>query len=274
MKRAILETCILACALCAVPSRAERTPEQFASDLFALTNRILRLEHGDDTLKAIPAWAAREGLSRDDVSVALVAAARSLRGSGPDSDRIRHRALDALAFHGTTNAIPFLASVVREESGTTFDEALNAWVVLTEADEREIAAIHRIVTEDRRDDPGPLYGFYREMAQALKWRTIDPKRAASVRSLLLATAASNAAWADVADGILCEHVAGYAGSAQRRANLARALGDPSLPAGQKSRIEQTAADASTRHPVEAETTPDPSVDFGPRHPASDEPPLE
>ena len=273
MKPSILALCILHCEFCILPAHAERTPEQIASDLFVLTNRIFRLEHGDDALEALPVWAEREGLSPDELSGELVLAVQALRGSTNRADRtVREWAVGALGFHGTANAVPHLESLVRSESGTVFDCAMNALVVLTKADAREIGEIHRIVTRDRGGDPGPLYGFYREMAHVLKWRDLDPGRASAIRTILLDTAETASDWSDVADEILCAHVSGYENSDVRIANLRRALSADG-PAARRQRMAAAAAHLSGRSPEDPVSVPDPTVEYGPKYPPpSDDPP--
>ena len=274
MKKQFLAFCLVHSALCILSAQAERTPERVASDLFALTNRILRLEHGDDALAALPVWAAQEGLSPDELSAGLVLAAQTLGESTNRADRtMREWAVGALGFHGTANAVPFLESLVRDESGTMFDDAMNALMILSKGDAREAAAIQRIVTEDRCGDPGPLYGFYREMEHVLKWRTLEPERAAGIRALLLRTAETTTAWADTADEILCAHVAGYETSAERLANLRRALADDKATVRDGRRVVAAAAGLSGSLSEGAPTVPDPSAEFGPKYPmVSDEPP--
>lgn len=274
MKNAALALCILHCALFN-PFASARTPEQAASDLFTVTNRILRLEHGDDMLDALPRWAKQEGLSTDELSGTLVRAAESLRGATNRADRFAYEcAVGALGFCGTTNAIPYLESVVREESGSVFDCAMNALVVLTKADAREIAEIRRIVMRDRRGDPGPLYGFYLEMSHVLKWRDLEPDKASAIRSILLDTAAESANWADIADGILCSHVAGYAASAQRRTNLERAIAATGAAGRDLARLGKAVSDIPSTSVEKALTVPDPSVEFGPKYPETAKPPLD
>ena len=275
MGKSILALCVACCVLCVLPARAERTPEQVAGDLAALTNRILRLEHGDDMLYALPRWAEREGLSKDELSRALVLAAEAFRGATNREDRFaRECAVDALGFCGTTNAVPYLESLVREESGAVFDGAMNALVILTKADAREIGAIHRIVTQDRGGDPGPLYGFYREMAHVLKWRDLDPGRASAIRTVLLETAGKTTDWSDVADEILCAHVSGYARSGQRRANLERALAAAKDVGRDGAKLERAIAALPAPSGEAERTAPDPSVEFGPKYREPARPPSE
>ena len=275
MGKSILALCVANCMLCVLPARAERTPEQVAGDLAALTNRILRLEHGDDMLYALPRWAEREGLSKDELSRTLVLVAEAFRGATNREDRFaRECAVDALGFCGTTNAIPFLESLVRSETGATFDTAMNALMVLTKADPGETEAIRRIVTEDRRSDPGPLYGFYREMAHVLKWRNLDPDRATAIRTVLLDTAGKTTDWSEVADEILCAHVSGYARSGQRKENLERALATAKASGKDGAVLERAVATLSAPSEEAARTAPDPSVEFGPKYPEPARPPGE
>ena len=272
MKNSIFALCIVLCALCLSTANAERTPEQCAEDLQTLTNRILRLEHGDDILDALPRWAEREGISPDELSGELVLAAVAM-GKSPDREsRIaREMAIGALGFCGTTNAIPYLESLVRSESGSAFDGAMNALMVLTKANAREVASVHRIVTQERGDDPGSLYGFYREMAHVLKWRELEPARAAQIRILLLKTAEASTDWADVADEILCAHVAGYAKSEQRRMNLARALSVSGQMIRARTSLEKAAADLAAIRKDGVADIPDLAIDFGPKYPEPDKP---
>jgi hypothetical protein len=274
MKDTVLALCILHCALC-IPFASARTPEQAASDLFTVTNRILRLEHGDDMLDALPRWAEREGLSADELSGTLVRAAESLRGATNRADRFAYEcAVGALGFCGTTNAIPYLESAVREESGSVFDCAMNALVVLTKADAREIAEIRRIVMQDRRGDPGPLYGFYLEMSHVLKWRSLEPDKASAIRSILLDTAAESADWADIADGILCAHVSGYAASAQRKTNLERALASTDAAGRDASRLKKAIESLPSVAEGRTPAAPNPFVEFGPKYAEPSPPPRD
>lgn len=265
MRRTILALCIVHCALC-LSAASARTPGQAERDLFMITNRILRLEHGDDMLDALPRWAEQEGLSADALSLTLVRAAESLHGSTNRGDRFAYEcAISSLGFCGTSNAIPYLESAVRRESGSTFDSAMNALLVLTKADAKEVAEIRRIVMQDREGDPGPLYGFYLEMSHVLKWRNLDRDKASAIRTILLDAAAESTDWADVADGILCAHVSGYAASAQRRANLEKAFSAIDA-AGRDARSLRKKIDVL---PSAEEGTivsvPDPLVEFGPKY---------
>ena len=270
MKSSILSLCIVHSALCILPAAA-RTPEQTANDLFALTNRILRLEHGDDMLEALPRWAEREGLSADDLSRTLVLAADALRGATNREDLFSRKcAISALGFCGTTNAVPYLESLVKKETGPDFDIAMNALIILTKADGREIEEIRRIVTQDRRGDSAPLYGFYREMAHVLKWRTLDPKRASVIREILLDIAAESTDWPEVADEILCAHVSGYAASSQRQSNLERALASIRANGRDGIRLEQSIKSLPVLSPGTPRPIPDPTVEFGPKYPEPDE----
>lgn len=274
MKKRILALCILNCTLC-IPFASARTPEQMANDLFTVTNRILRLEHGDDVIDALPRWAEREGLSEEELSRTLVRAAEALRWATNRADRFAYEcAVGALGFCGTTNAIPYLESAVREESGSVFDCAMNALVVLTEADAREIAEIRRIVLQDRRGDPGPLYGFYLEMSHVLKWRNLDRDKASAIRSILLDTAAKSTDWADVADGILCAHVSDYAASAQRRENLERALAATGAAGRDAPRLKKAIDALPSVEEVRTPAAPNPFVEFGPKYAEPSQPPSD
>ncbi len=203
MKKTVLALRILHCALC-IPFASARTPEQAASDLFTVTNRILRLEHGEDRDDVFRYFLASGKMTPDELSSTLVLASETLAGAkNPLDANSRRFAVSALGGFGTTNALPFLERTMREGDAFWSVAAMWAAVNLSHREPAALECISGVLRDGRPGDAGFRRDVYSRVAVSLDYEKPDKTRRNALCGFLRGATAFETDAAGQLDELLC-----------------------------------------------------------------------
>ena len=231
MKLSILSLCIVCSTSCILPAAA-RTPEQTASDLFALTNDtgVLRLEHSWDREDAFRAMLG-DGMTPDELSSALVLAAESLADAKNPLDASSRRfAVSALGEFGTANALPFLEREMRDDGASDPIEVMWALVDLSERVPEAFGTISSALRIERRNDARLCLDLYARIDDEFAGDGPSGSRRKALVAFLLERTESETVQAGRLDELLCRVEPSFRESPERL-RMAACLAEAELENG-------------------------------------------
>jgi hypothetical protein len=222
VRKSTLALCIAYCALCILPARAERTPEQFADYMDALTNRILRMEHPWDRDDSFRAVLDSGRMTPDELSSALVLAAESLAGATDPIDASSRRfAVSALGSFGTTNALPFLERGMRGNGPADPIEAMWSLVDLSARAPEAFGTIASALRAERREDARLHLDLYARIGDEFQYGKPDETRWKHLCGFLVERTESETVQAERLDELLCRVDPAFRESPERLRMAAR-----------------------------------------------------
>ena len=220
-------------AALAVPSVFAGPPPNAADRIDGICSAL----HGDVVMDGLAAFARNNGLTRDELSAAMVEAIE--RRDKRARDPIRKMETSWLGTFGGTNALPTLRRMALDPNDACGRHAIGAYYQLAGRTPETLSWAEAFLLDLENDAGERRKQFLGVFRHALGWDGLPaPERAALGRCLLRATAAADdsPAWTDQ---VLCRAFPAYAGSAERRARLEEALARLPPPAPASERKDAT-----------------------------------
>ena len=230
MKTITLLQSVLLASLAVPPASAELPPN--AADRIA---GICSARHGDIVMDGLAAFARNNGLTRDEMSAAMVDAIE--RQDNRSRDRVRKMAISWLDTFGGTNALPALRTIALDADDPCGWHAIGAHYAISGYNPDSLAWTEAVLLDARPALAARRAEFLNVFRHALSGDD-DPadERAFLAGFVFRATAVADdsPAWTDE---VLCRTFPAYAGSAERRARLEAALArlPPPAPAAERKK---------------------------------------
>ena len=216
MKTKVLLQSVLLGALSVPTAFAELPPN--AADRIA---GICSARHGDVVMDGLAAFARNNGLTRDEMSAAMVEAVE--RRDKRTRDPVRKMATSWLGTFGGTNALPALRRMALDPEDTCGWHAIGAYYQIAGRSPETLSWAEEFLLDPANDAGERRSQFLGVFRSALGWDELPAAERAAVGRVLLRTTErtdDSPAWTDQ---VLCRAFPAYAGSAERRARLEAAL---------------------------------------------------
>ena len=182
---------------------------------------ICSARHGDVVMDGLAAFARNNGLTRDEMSAAMVEAVE--RRDKRTRDPVRKMATSWLGTFGGTNALPALRRMALDPEDTCGWHAIGAYYQIAGRSPETLSWAEEFLLDPANDAGERRSQFLGVFRSALGWDELPPAERVAVGQVLLRTterADDSPAWTDQ---VLCRAFPDYAGSAERRARLEAAL---------------------------------------------------
>ena len=177
--------------------------------------------HGDIVMDGLAAFARNNGLTRDEMSAAMVEAIE--RRDKRTRDPVRKMATSWLGTFGGTNALPTLRRMALDPEDTCGWHAIGAYYQIAGRTPDTLSWAEEFLLDPANDAGERRSQFLGVFRSALGWDELPAAERAAVGRVLLRTTErtdDSPAWTDQ---VLCGAFPDYAGSAERRARLEAAL---------------------------------------------------
>ena len=223
MKTITLLQSVLLASLAVPPASAELPPN--AAERIA---GICSARHGDVVMDGLAAFARNNGLTRDEMSAAMVDAIE--RQDNRSRDRVRKMAISWLDTFGGTNALPALRTIALDADDPCGWHAIGAYYQIAGRSPETLSWAEEFLLDPTNDAGERRSQFLGVFRSALGWDELPAAERAAVGRVLLRTTErtdDSPAWTDQ---VLCRAFPDYAGSVERRARLEAALARLPLPA--------------------------------------------
>ncbi len=207
---------LLLATLVALPASAELPPN--AADRIA---GICSARHGDVVMDGLAAFARNNGLTRDEMSAAMVDAVERQDNRG--RDRVRKMAVSWLGTFGGTNALPALRKIALDADDPCGWHAIGAHFAISGYNPESLAWTEELLLDARPELAARRAAFLNVFRHALSGDDAPADERAFLAGFVFrvtAVADDSPAWTDQ---VLCRAFPAYAGSAERRARLEAAL---------------------------------------------------
>jgi len=217
---------LLLATLVALSTSAELPPN--AADRIA---GICSARHGDVVMDGLAAFARNNGLTRDEMSAAMVEAVE--RRDKRTRDPVRKMATSWLGTFGGTNALPALRRMALDPEDTCGWHAIGAYYQIAGRSPETLSWAEEFLLDPANDAGERRSQFLGVFRSALGWDELPAAERAAVGRVLLRTTErtdDSPAWTDQ---VLCRAFPAYAGSAERRARLEAALARLPPPAPER-----------------------------------------
>ena len=217
---------LLLATLVALSASAELPPN--AADRIA---GICSARHGDVVMDGLAAFARNNGLTRDEMSAAMVEAVG--RRDNRSRDPVRKMAVSWLGTFGGTNALPALRRIALDKEDPCGSYAIGAYYQIAGRTPDTLSWAEEFLLDPANDAGERRRQFLGTFRHALGWDELPPAERVAVGQVLLRTterADDSPAWTDQ---VLCRAFPAYAGSAERRARLEAALARLPPPAPER-----------------------------------------
>ncbi len=204
-------------AALAIPSAFAGPPPNAADRIDGICSAL----HGDVVMDGLAAFARNNGLTRDELSAAMVEAIE--RRDKRARDPIRKMETSWLGTFGGTNALPTLRRMALDPNDACGWHAIGAYYQLAGRTPETLSWAEDFLLDPANDAGERRKQFLGVFRNALGWDGLpSAERNALGRCLLRVTESSDdsPAWTDQ---VLCRAFPDYAGSAERRARLEAAL---------------------------------------------------
>ena len=228
MKTKVLLQSVLLGALSVPTAFAELPPN--AADRIA---GICSARHGDVVMDGLAAFARNNGLTRDEMSAAMVEAVG--RRDNRSRDPVRKMAVSWLGTFGGTNALPALRRIALDKEDPCGSYAIGAYYQIAGRTPDTLSWAEEFLLDPANAAGERRRQFLGTFRHALGWDELPPAERVAVGQVLLRTterADDSPAWTDQ---VLCRAFPAYAGSAERRARLEAALAR--IPPGPAKRTD-------------------------------------
>ena len=185
--------------------------------------------HGDVVMAGLAAFARNNGLTRDEMSAAMVEAVG--RRDNRSMDPVREMAVSWLGTFGGTNALPALRRIALDMEDPCGSHAIGAYYQIAGRTPDTLSWAEEFLLDPANDAGERRRQFLSTFRHALGWDELPSAERAAVGRVLLRTTErtdDSPAWTDQ---VLCRAFPDYTGSAERRARLEAALAriPPSAP---------------------------------------------
>lgn len=219
----------------AILSAHADSPDMLAKDFLHLTNEVFRVEDADARQDFLEAFRKQRGLTPEALSEELLALAGQMSGQPSVSNfPVRRFVVESIGEIGSTNAVPGLLQIAREQSGAVSFSALRAGLRISNCSKEFLDSICPLL------QPGTpsAYTFSREVLSEMdfQFQYANPSQSQKVRMLefLKERTKSEISHADWLDRILCREDPTYGQGDERRQFANRMVS--SLPEGHPIRL--------------------------------------
>lgn len=226
MKTKTLLQSVLLASLAVPPASAELPPN--AADRIA---GICSARHGDVVMDGLAAFARNNGLTRDEMSAAMVDAVE--RQANRSRDRVRQMAISWLDTFGGTNALPALRKIALDADDPCGWHAIGSHFAISGYNPGSLAWTEKLLLDARPELAARRAAFLNVFRHALSGDDAPADERAFLAGFVFrvtAVADDSPAWTDQ---VLCRTFPDYAGSAERRARLEAALARLPPPAPER-----------------------------------------
>ena len=223
---------LLLATLVALSASAELPPN--AADRIA---GICSARHGDVVMDGLAAFARNNGLTRDEMSAAMVDAVERQDNRG--RDRVRKMAVSWLGTFGGTNALPALRKIALDAADPCGWHAIGAHFAISGYNPESLAWTEELLLDARPELAARRAAFLNVFRHALSGDDTPANERAFLAGFVFrvtAVADDSSVWTDQ---VLCRAFPDYAGSAERRARLEAALARLPPPAPASERKDAT-----------------------------------
>lgn len=226
MKTKTLLQSVLLASLAVPPASAELPPN--AADRIA---GICSARHGDVVMDGLAAFARNNGLTRDEMSAAMVDAVE--RQANRSRDRVRQMAISWLDTFGGTNALPALRKIALDADDPCGWHAIGSHFAISGYNPGSLAWTEKLLLDARPELAARRAAFLNVFRHALSGDDAPADERAFLAGFVFrvtAVADDSPAWTDQ---VLCRTFPDYVGSAERRARLEAALARLPPPAPER-----------------------------------------
>ena len=219
--------CAIIFATLSVPRGSAELPPNAADRIDGICSAF----HGDVVMDGLAAFARNNGLTRDEMSAAMVEAVG--RRDNRSRDPVREMAVSWLGTFGGTNALPALRRIALDMEDPCGSHAIGAYYQIAGRTPDTLSWAEEFLLDPANDAGERRRQFLSAFRHALGWDELPSAERAAVGRVLLRTTErtdDSPAWTDQ---VLCRAFPDYAGSAERRARLEAALARLPPPAPER-----------------------------------------